>query len=341
MSRKRALITGITGQDGSYLSELLVDKGYEVYGLARRSSRDISEPIEKLRLQKKVTVIHGDIRDTESIKHSLGIAKPDELYNLASQSHVGISFDCTEETMAVNYHAAESLFNEALSVNSKVKIYQASSSEMFGNAAHPQNESTAFHPINPYGISKLLAYQKCVLENRIKRNAFVCSGILYNHESPRRGKNFITRKITHSLVKIKLGLQDTLEVGNINSKRDWGYAKDYVEAMWQMMQQTDPDDFVIATGLLHSVKDIIDTTARNLDINLNWVGKGVNTQALNNAGKVIVKINPEFYRPIDATNLVGDSTKARNTLGWAPSIDFEELISLMVQSDLNELKKHA
>ncbi len=341
MSQPRALITGITGQDGSYLAELLASKGYLVFGLARRSSHDFTAPIENLRLHRQLEIIHGDIRDHDAITRALEIAKPDEIYNLASQSHVGVSFNCVEETFAVNYQAAKNLVVTARTLFPQVKLYQASSSEMFGSAQPPQNEQTPFSPNNPYGESKVQAHKECVIQERAEFGTFVCAGILYNHESPRRGKNFVTRKISHSFAKIKLGLQETLEVGNIYSERDWGYAPDYVYAMWQMLQQTKPEDYVIATGVLHSVKDFIESAAEAIAMQLTWHGSGVDEYATDANGVPRVRINKEFYRPIDHTNnLIGDSTKAKALLGWEPTVSFNELVHTMIMSDLDELSHH-
>jgi GDPmannose 4,6-dehydratase len=341
MTQRRALITGITGQDGSYLAELLVARDYQVFGMVRRSSHDIGEPIETLRLRGAVELLYADMRDNESLKRSLERSQPDEIYNLASQSHVGLSFEIPEETFAINRDATVALVQTALAQNPNVRIYQASSSEMFGDVAGPQNEMTAMHPTNPYGESKLQAYREAVLKPRTEQGAFICSGILYNHESPRRGKQFVTRKITHSFAKIKLGLQETLEVGNIHTLRDWGYAADYVDAMWRMMQHDTPDDFVIATGTLHSVKDVIDTAAHALGMTLTWNGEGVDECAVDEHDITRVTINPKFYRPLDhVQNLVGDSTKAWTTLDWKPMTDFSALITLMVQADLAELQSH-
>jgi GDPmannose 4,6-dehydratase len=341
MQQPRALITGVTGQDGSYLAELLASKGYRVFGLARRSSHDIPLSIEALRLQGTLEIIHGDIRDSESITRALGIAQPTEIYNLASQSHVGVSFDCREETFAVNYLAAKHLVTTARTQLPGVKIYQASSSEMFGASTPPQNESTPFTPNNPYGESKARAHVECVLAEREKFGTFVCAGILYNHESPRRGKNFVTRKITHSFAKIKLGLQETLEVGNIYSERDWGYAPDYVQAMWQILQQPKPDDYIISTGVLHSVKDFIHSAALAIAMPLTWHGSGSDECAIDENGIPRVRINKEFYRPNDHTNnLVGDNTKAKTVLGWSPTVTFDELVHIMINADLAELARY-
>lgn len=335
MTPKRALITGITGQDGSYLAELLCARGYIVFGFARRSSRDVPAYIEALRLNGSLTLLHGDLRDRDAIDHALQIAQPDEIYNLASQSHVGISFDCAEETWATNFTAAKMLIETAIARLPQVRIYQASSSEMFGDVPAPQTETSSCHPTNPYGEAKLKAYTDCVVQLRETTGAFICSGILYNHESPRRGKNFVTRKITHSMAKIKLGLQERLEVGNIDAERDWGYAPDYVETMWRMLARDTPEDFVIATGTLHSVKDFIHASATHAGIILNWTGTGQDQQAVDEHGVVRVAINPQFYRPTDHLhNLVGDTSKARSILNWQPTVNFTELVALMTDYDL-------
>jgi len=338
MNRRRALITGVTGQDGTYLAELLAEKNYEIFGIARRSSADICTPIETLRLNKKIDLIHGDIRDRRTIERAIEISKPDEVYNLASQSHVGISFDCPEETHSINYDSAILLIESALEQNPIAKIYQASSSEMFGlTNEYPQTEKTPFNPTSPYGESKVKAYLKCQ-QIRKERGAFVCSGITYNHESPRRPKNFVTRKISHSVAKIKAGKQSSFAVGNIYSERDWGYAEDYVRGIWSMMQQEKPDDFIIATGVPHTVKDFIETAANSVSINLEWVGTGMNEHAINvEDGSVMVTIDKNFYRPTDPTHLVGDASKAMEELGWQPQVKFHELVALMTLSDLRSI----
>lgn len=336
---KRALITGITGQDGSYLAELLVDKGYRVFGIVRRSSGDTIKHIEHLRLSGDISIIHGDVRDAEVVKKALAISEPDEIYNFASQSHVGISFDCPEETDAINYTFAKRLKEEALKLNKKVKIFQASSSEMFGDAPFLQDEKTPFHPLSPYAQSKVRAHED-YLQTRKNDNAFICSGILYNHESPRRSKNFVTRKITHSMAKIKLGLQDNLELGNLLSARDWGFAKDYVYAIWLIMQQSTPDDFIIASGKLHTVKDFINTTAEFLEMKLHWEGTGINEKAFDESGKPVVLINSRFFRPVDPNNLVGNITKAKNILHWQPKTNFPDLVKIMTEHDLKQIGKY-
>lgn len=336
---KKALITGITGQDGSYLAELLVEKGYDVYGLMRRTSLDPYERIDDLCLEGKVKILHGNLRDLNTIRRAMEKCVPDEVYNLAAQSHVGISFECPEETMEIDYYGVGRIFNEALRVNKNVRLYQASTSEMFGSRNPPQNETTEFDPISPYGEAKVKAYQDYVVNYRQNHGVFVCSGILFNHESPRRGKHFVTRKITYSLAKIKLGMQDVLELGNLDSKRDWGYAADYVEAMWMMLQQPTADDFVIGTGESHSVRDFVNYSAEALGMKLTWEGEGVNTVAKDESGKVIVKVNEKFYRPTDPHDLIADRSKAERILGWKPKHSLKELVTMMTTEDFKELSR--
>jgi len=337
--QKRALITGITGQDGSYLAEFLTDKGYKVYGLMRRVSTDPLMRIEHLHLSKKIELIYGDLRDLNSVSRAIKESKPDEIYNLAAQSHVGVSFKCPEETVEINYFGVGRLVNEAIKQNEAVKIYQASTSEMFGKTKPPQNEQSKFCPVSPYAEAKLRAHEDYVVGYREKYNLFICSGILFNHESPRRGKHFVTRKITHSMAKIKLGLQDYFELGNLNVKRDWGYAKEYVRAMWMMLQQKKPKDFVIATGESHSVRDFVEATAKALDIKIQWRGRGLKKVAVDENDRVILKINKDFYRPAEVNYLLGDARHARKVLKWAPETSFEELVQIMSEADLGSLKR--
>ena len=333
MSRKRALITGITGQDGSYLAELLLDKGYEVFGFMRRSSTEPLLRIEKLVLDKRINLINGDLRDKAAIVRAVVEAQPHEIYNLAAQSDVGISFRCPEETWEINYHGLGRLVNTVLESKLSPKIYQASTSEMFGETPPPQNESSLFQPVSPYAKAKLRAHEDYVVGYREKHGLFICSGILFNHESPRRGKHFVTRKITHSLAKIKLGLQECLELGNLEAKRDWGHAKDYVEAMWLMLQQETPDDFVIATGESHSVKEYVENAAYVLRTNIAWKNEGLNCVGRDQFGDVIVRVNQEFYRPSEVHSLLGDSQKARKVLGWKPKVTFNQLVEEMALAD--------
>ncbi|KND48422.1 MAG: GDPmannose 4,6-dehydratase [Parcubacteria bacterium C7867-005] len=333
MATKTALITGITGQDGSYLAEFLVQKGYRVYGLLRRVSTDPFTRIEDLYGNGQIKLIYGNMRDEETIKNALKISKPDEIYNLAAQSHVGISFTCPDETMDINYRGLERLATEAFKQNPKVKIYQASTSEMYGNTKPPQSEKSKFAPVSPYGESKLLAHEKVVVPFR-KKGFFICSGVLFNHESPRRGKHFVTRKVSHSLVKVKFGLQDMVTMGNLDAKRDWGFAGDYVRAMWMMLQRKTPEDFVIATGESHTVREFVTETAKYLGMPVKWSGKGLSEVAKDEKGRVVVKLDKKYYRLNEVNNLLGDSKKARTKLGWKPQITFKDLVKMMVEADV-------
>jgi GDPmannose 4,6-dehydratase len=339
ISKKRALITGITGQDGSYLAEFLVKKGYMVFGLVRRTSTDPLVRIDKLYRNKDIVLINGNLRDSASLVRALAESDPDEIYNLAAQSDVGISFSCPEETFEINYHGLGRLVHEVLKFNPKIKIYQASTSEMFGKTKPPQNENSPFHPVSPYGEAKLKAHEDYVVGYRERHGLFICSGILFNHESPRRGKHFVTRKITTSLAKIKLGLQDSFELGNLDAKRDWGFAGDYVEAMWGMLQQKKPQDFVISTGESHAVREFVNEAAAVLGMKITWHGKGLKETARDDKGKVILRINKRYYRPAEVDYLLGNSAKARKVLGWKPKTSFNGLVKLMTEEDLKEVKK--
>lgn len=337
--KKRALITGITGQDGSYLAELLVAKGYEVFGLARRSSNDPFVRLRDLMHSKQVTVFYGDLRDAGSIRRALEQAKPDEIYNLAAQSDVGVSFVCPEETAEINYHGLGRLIHAVLDNGLKSRIYHASTSEMFGSSKPPQHERTPFKPVSPYGVAKLRAYEDFVVGYRERyKDLFICSGILFNHESPRRGEHFVTRKVTVSLAQIKLGLRDSFELGNLEAKRDWGFAGDYVEAMWLMLQQKTPKDYVIGTGTSHTVRHLVEAGAAALDMRIQWSGSGVKEVGKDDQGKVIVRINKKFYRPAEVNSLRADFSAAERELGWKPRTSFEELIAMMTKADLAKLK---
>ena len=337
--KRRAFITGLTGQDGSYLAEFLLKKGYEVYGLARRTSNDPFARIDALRTGRLITVLPGNLRDSGSLERAIKISDPDEIYNLAAQSDVGVSFECPEETFEINYHGLGRLVHAAHEHNPKVRIYQASTSEMFGKTMPPQNEHSAFDPVSPYGLAKLRAHEDYVAGYRQKHGLFICSGILFNHESPRRGRHFVTRKITTSLAKIKLGLQESFELGNLEAKRDWGFAGDYVEAMWKILQRREPKDFVISTGESHTVRDFVNLAAAALDIKLTWHGSGLDETAADDSGRVILRINPKYYRPQEVNYLLGDSAAARKELGWEPKCGFAELVKMMAASDLESLKK--
>jgi len=333
---KKALITGVTGQDGSYLVEFLLNKGYEVCGFIRRKSSDPFSNFDDPNISSKIKIAYGNLRDEETIERLFETFIPDEIYNLAAQSHVGVSFLCPEESWDVNFKGLERLVRYAVLKNPKVKIYQASTSEMFGASNPPQNENTVFDPVSPYAESKLKAHQDIVLKYRNEKKVFICSGILFNHESPRRGKQFVTRKITFGLSKIKLGLQEYLELGNLDAKRDWGFAGDYVELMWQMLQQEVPSDYVIATGEMYSVRDFVNKVSDYLDLPITWEGSGVDEVGKDSSGNIIIKVNRNLYRPTETSDLCGDSTKAQKELGWQPKVGINELVKKMVDFDLIE-----
>jgi GDPmannose 4,6-dehydratase len=331
---KKALITGITGQDGSYLIEHLLQLGYEVHGLVRRTSNDPMERIDSMRLGGKVILHEGNVRDLSTIRMAMEAAVPDEVYNLAAQSHVGTSFKCPDETWDINYYGVGRIVNEAMKVNSKVRIYQASTSEMFGTSKPPQNEETPFNPVSPYAEAKLKAHEEFIVGYREKYGLFVCSGILFNHESPRRGKQFVTRKITHSLAKVAHGLQSHFDLGNLDARRDWGFAGDYVKAMHLMLQQPAPEDFVIATGESHTVRDFVNAAAAGIGMDMAWEGEGINEVGKNaKTGQVIVRVSEQFYRPREVDFLQGDASKALAKLGWKPATTFDELVAMMSKAD--------
>lgn len=334
---KKALITGLTGQDGSYLSEFLLSKGYEIYGLVRRSSND---PFVRLSddVKKKVKVVYGDLRDTAALERALSEVLPDEIYNLAAQSDVGISFKVPEETMEIDYYGVGRLVNAILKIKPDARMYQASTSEMFGKTQPPQNEMSPFQPVSPYGEAKVKAHEDFIKGYREKHGLYACSGILFNHESPRRGEHFVTRKITISLAKIKLGLQDSFELGNLEAKRDWGFAGDYVEAMWKILQQPKPDDYVIATGETHTVREFVVAAAEAIGIKITFEGSGLEEVGKDEAGKIILRINSKFYRPAEVDALRGDISKAAKELGWSPKTTFKDLAVMMAQSDLVRLQ---
>ncbi len=335
---KKAFITGVTGQDGSYLAEFLLEKGYIVYGLVRRSSlfnRSRIDHIIKGIKRERFNLVYGDLSDSSSLNRFLEKFQPDEIYNLGAQSHVSVSFQTPEYTCDVNGLGTLRLLDAIRDFGVRTKLYQASSSELFGKVDEsPQVETTKFHPRSPYACSKAFAYY--ITQNyREAYNLFACNGILFNHESPRRSENFVTRKITLSLARIKLGLQERLILGNLNAKRDWGYAKDYVEAMWLILQQSEPDDYVIATGETHEVRAFVELAAQELGFNIDWQGKGINEKGIDsNSGKVIVEISPLYFRPTEVDYLCGDSSKAKEKLKWEPKLSFIELVKLMAKADL-------
>ena len=338
--KKVALITGITGQDGAYLAEFLLNKNYIVHGVKRRTSLINTDRIDHLFEDPKHQNIdfflhHGDMTDSSSLIHIIQKTQPDEIYNLAAQSHVMVSFEEPEYT--ANSDALGTLrILEAirtLGLENKTKFYQASTSELYGLVQEtPQKETTPFYPRSPYGVAKLYAYWITV-NYREAYKLFACNGILFNHESPVRGETFVTRKITIAMAKIKQGLQEYLLLGNLNAKRDWGHARDYVEAMWLMLQQEKPEDFVIATGKQYSIRQFIEEVARNLDIEITWQGSKENEVGLWN-GKSIIKVDPKYYRPTEVETLLGDASKAKKQLNWQPKITFKELVAEMIQSDL-------
>lgn len=335
---KRALITGVTGQDGSYLAELLLDKGYEVHGTIRRSSSDYRERIAHLEGAPNFHLHYADMSDSMSIIQVLNKVRPDELYNLAAQSHVQVSFDSPEYTANVDavgvLRILEGLRQTGL--DKTCRMYQASTSELYGKVEEvPQNENTPFHPYSPYAVAKLYGYW-IVREYREAYGMFACSGILFNHESERRGETFVTRKITLAAARIAQGKQQKLYLGNLSSMRDWGYARDYVECMWLMLQADTPDDYVIATGRQHSVREFATLAFARVGIKLRWEGEGADERGIDEAdGRVLVEVSPDFYRPTDVVNLWGDPTKACGCLGWNPQkTSFEQLVNLMVDSDM-------
>ncbi|MBF1040154.1 MAG: GDP-mannose 4,6-dehydratase [Lachnospiraceae bacterium] len=332
-----ALITGITGQDGSYLAEFLLEKGYEVHGIVRRSSLPNTSRIDHLLKQNRITLHDGDLTDSSSLVRIISLTKPNEIYNLAAQSHVQVSFDSAGYTGEVDAIGVLRILEAVriLGMTDKVKIYQASTSELYGKVVEvPQNEKTPFYPYSPYAVAKQYGYW-IVKEYRNAYHMFAVNGILFNHESERRGENFVTRKITLAAARIAEGLQDHLELGNLDSKRDWGYAKDYVECMWLILQQERPDDFVIATGEQHTVRDFTERAFKENGITLRWEGEGANERGIDSAsGKVLVTVNAEWLRPTDVDNLWGDPTKAKEVLHWNPQkTSYEELVRLMAAHD--------
>ena len=331
--KKVALILGITGQDGSYLAELLLEKGYEVHGIIRRSSTFNTSRIDHL--YNQLHLYYGDITDTLSIEHIIQKTNPDEIYNLAAQSHVQVSFELPEYTGQVDALGMLRLIETVKNFNPKIKIYQASTSELFGKAQEiPQKETTPFYPRSPYGIAKQYAFW--IAKNyREAYNIFICNGLLFNHESERRGSTFVTKKITEALVKIKNGEQNVLKLGNLNSKRDWGYAKDYVYGMWLMLQQDKPDDYVLATNETHTIREFIEEAAPYVDMNIKWIGEGIDEKGIDvNSGKIIIEIDPKYFRPAEVDLLLGDPTKAKEYLGWEPKVKFKQLVKIMMLHDI-------
>ena len=344
---KKALITGITGQDGSYLAELLLEKGYEVHGMKRRASSFNSSRIDHLyqdvhNKESRFKLHYGDLTDSSNIIRLLQEIQPDEVYNLAAQSHVKVSFDCPEYTANADGLGTLRILEaiKILGLEKKTKFYQASTSELYGLVQEtPQKETTPFYPRSPYACAKLYAYWICV-NYREAYGIYACNGILFNHESPRRGETFVTRKITRAAVRIKLGIEDKLYLGNLSSKRDWGHAKDYVEGMWRILQQDKPQDYVLATGVTTTIRDFCKMTFAELGMDIEFKGEGVNEVGIDKAtGRVIIEVDPRNFRPTEVDLLLGDSTKARTELGWKPKYDLQALIKEMVSEDLAEAEK--
>lgn len=340
---KKVLITGITGQDGSYLAELLLEKGYKVYGIQRRASLPNSARIDHIYDNPKYpnfTTVYGDLTDSSSLSRIISRIEPDEIYNLGAQSHVKVSFEVPEYTANVTALGTLRLLDAIRDLKIPAKFYQASSSEMFGQTAtFPQNEQTPFNPQSPYGLSKVFAYYMTKIY-RTGYKIFASNGILFNHESPRRGITFVTRKVTLGLSRVKLGLQEKLKLGNLDAKRDWGYAKDYVEGIWMILQHNKPDDFVLATGGTHTVREFIEEVSKNLGIEIVWQGRGLKEKGVDRKrNRAIIEVDPIYFRPNEVDMLVGDSTKARKILGWKPKTNFKKLAALMTKHDFNLIKK--
>jgi GDPmannose 4,6-dehydratase len=349
MAKKRALITGITGQDGSYLAEFLLDKGYEVHGIIRRSSSFNTKRIDHLYKdphEKDVNLFlhYGDMTDSTNIIRLLQEIQPDEIYNLAAQSHVKVSFETPEYTANADALGTLRLLEaiRLLGLEKKVRFYQASTSELFGKVVEiPQKETTPFYPRSPYAVAKLYAYWITV-NYREAYNIFASNGILFNHESPRRGETFVTRKITRAVARISLGLQDKLYLGNLDAKRDWGYAPDYVRAMWMILQHDEPDDFVIATGECHSVREFVEAAFKYVGIDIEWHGKGVDEKGYQKGtNRVLVEVDPMYFRPTEVDILQGDPSKAKEKLKWEPQVKFDELVKIMMEADIEMAKYEA
>lgn len=346
--KKVALITGVTGQDGSYLAEFLLHKGYEVHGIKRRTSLFNTDRIDHLykdpHVENRDFILHyGDMTDSLSLIHVIQKVQPDEIYNLAAQSHVAVSFEEPEYTANSDALGALRILEaiRILNLTHKTRFYQASTSELYGLVQEtPQKETTPFYPRSPYAVAKLYAYWITV-NYREAYGMYACNGILFNHESPCRGETFVTRKITRALVRIKLGLQRCLYLGNLDAKRDWGHARDYVEMQWLMLQQSVAEDFVIATGIQYSVRDFVAEAARILELPITWHGRGIEEYGVNADGEVIVRVDPRYFRPAEVETLLGDPTKAKEKLGWVPKTDFRTLVAEMVHSDLQEAKRDA
>lgn len=344
---KKALITGVTGQDGAYLAEFLLGKGYEVHGVKRRSSLFNTARIDHLyedphTAERRFILHYGDMTDSSSLLHIMEKVQPDEVYNLAAQSHVKVSFEEPEYTANSDALGVLRLLEAIRTLRlTKTRFYQASTSELYGLVQEiPQSERTPFYPRSPYAVAKLYGYWITV-NYREAYGMYACNGVLFNHESPLRGETFVTRKITRGLARIKVGLQDKLFLGNLDAKRDWGHARDYIEMQWLMLQQDTPEDYVIATGQQYSVREFVQRCATELDLNLEWAGQGLEEKAVDAHGKVIVSVDPAYFRPTEVETLLGDATKARTKLGWQPQITFDQLVREMVASDLQAAERDA
>lgn len=345
---KKALITGITGQDGAYLAEFLLNKGYEVHGIKRRASSFNTDRIDHLyqdphNPDRKLFLHYGDMTDSAGLIHIVQKVQPDEIYNLAAQSHVAVSFEQPEYTANTDALGTLRMLEaiRILGLEKTTRFYQASTSELYGLVQEtPQRETTPFYPRSPYAVAKLYAYWICV-NYREAYGMYACNGILFNHESPVRGETFVTRKITRALARIKLGLQDCLFLGNLDAKRDWGHARDYVEMQWLMLQQDTAEDFVIATGVQHSVRDFVNIAARHAGLNLTWQGSGLNEVAVDEAGTPRIAIDPDYFRPAEVETLLGDAEKARTKLGWSAKTSFEELVQEMMSADMKIAERDA
>ncbi|MDR3631288.1 MAG: GDP-mannose 4,6-dehydratase [Desulfocapsaceae bacterium] len=345
---KKALITGVTGQDGAYLAEFLLDKGYEVHGVKRRTSLFNTDRIDHLyqdphEQKRKFILHHGDLTDSSSLISIIQQVLPDEIYNLAAQSHVAVSFEEPEYTANSDGLGTLRILEaiRMLGLDKKTRFYQASTSELFGLVQEiPQKETTPFYPRSPYAVAKLYAYWITV-NYREAYGLYACNGILFNHESPIRGETFVTRKITRALARIKLGSQSCLYLGNLDAKRDWGHAKDYVEMQWLMLQQEKPEDYVIATGVQYSVRDFVDAAANEAGLKITWKGSGVDEKGYDAEGKCIVAVDPRYFRPTEVQTLLGDPTKAKEKLGWSPKINFKELVSEMMREDMKAAERDA
>ncbi|MEM8897768.1 MAG: GDP-mannose 4,6-dehydratase [Bacteroidota bacterium] len=336
---KKAFITGITGQDGSFLAELLLEKGYMVHGIIRRASNFNTDRIDHLMGHERIKLHHGDLSDSANLNKLLSIIKPDEIYNLGAMSHVAVSFEVPEYTAQVDAVGTLRLLDAMLNHCPEAKFYQASTSELYGKVQEiPQKETTPFYPRSPYGVAKLYGYW--IVKNfRESYGLYACNGILFNHESERRGKTFVTRKITTNLAEVSVGLRETLKLGNMDAERDWGYAKEYVEGMWMMLQQEKAEDYVLATGKKYTVRDFVEKAAKHVGYDIVWKGEGVEEKGYDKeTGKLVVEVDPKYFRPAEVELLVGDPSKAKAELGWEAKIDLDEMVEIMMKNDLKEAK---